>query len=507
MSNDIDLSSLSRQDGIHLLELLNEYDDRLRYRKLDMWFPKTGPYRRDLYPKHMDFIRAGASIMERLFIAGNQVGKSTVAAWESAYHLTGRYPDDWEGKRYFEPISMIAIGRSHQQVRDVAQFILCGHIYDIGTGMIPKADFHMTGCKVKSGVPNALSQIMVKHYTDGVFDGYSICDFFSYEQGREVLQGTVRHHIWEDEENPDINIHTELLTRLITTDGTSVTTFTPLNGLTEVVLSFLPGARFPVHNIIRTKEGTEKYITRVEWDDVPHLSDKAKRDMLARYPSHMREARSRGIPSVGSGKIYPISEEDIQVEPFQIPHTWKRFYGMDIPFTPGGRFACVWFAYDEYSDTLYITDAYRASEQMPAVHAMAVRRRGDWIKGVIDPSALKNNSSGIQHLKQFQELGLKIVIANNAVEPGIMAVMQRFSEGRLKVFTSCALWWEEYRLYRYDLKGRVAREQVDDLMDATRYGVMSGFRVAEAMPLDEEDESNEQRKRVKAMNRNPITGY
>ncbi len=34
---------------------------------------------------------------------------------------------------------------------------------------------------------------------------------------------------------------------------------------------------------------------------------------------HQLEARMNGIPTLGSGAIYPVPEEDIICDPFQIP--------------------------------------------------------------------------------------------------------------------------------------------------------------------------------------------
>jgi len=39
-------------------------------------FPLTGPLRRDLYPKHIEFFQAGAQYKERLFMAANRIGKT-----------------------------------------------------------------------------------------------------------------------------------------------------------------------------------------------------------------------------------------------------------------------------------------------------------------------------------------------------------------------------------------------------------------------------------------------
>src|SRR5689334_14296411 len=85
--------------------------------KLQTWFPDEGPFRRELYPKHIQFVNAGATEHERLFIAANRVGKSETGAYEAALHLTGRYPHWWQGKRFSGPIKLWAAGETSKKTR------------------------------------------------------------------------------------------------------------------------------------------------------------------------------------------------------------------------------------------------------------------------------------------------------------------------------------------------------------------------------------------------------
>ena len=57
--------------------------------RISSYYLDEGPLRRELYPKHLSFFAAGAEYRERLFIAGNRVGKTTVGGFEVACHLTG----------------------------------------------------------------------------------------------------------------------------------------------------------------------------------------------------------------------------------------------------------------------------------------------------------------------------------------------------------------------------------------------------------------------------------
>jgi len=227
--------SLSREEKQELLALLEEQARRKRYRLIDEIFPDEGPYRRDLYPRHMEFFRAGASHRERLFMAANRSGKSVAGGAEMTYHLTGQYPDWWEGKRFDHPIRALAAGDTSQTTRDIIQHKLLGGLWDtpeFGTGLIPR---ELLGKPtVSRGIANAYEEITVEHVSSGT----SRLAMRSYDQGRRIFQGVEQHVVWMDEEVPR-DVYEEALVRTMTTQGVVFMTFTPLQGLTPLVVDFL----------------------------------------------------------------------------------------------------------------------------------------------------------------------------------------------------------------------------------------------------------------------------
>lgn len=187
------------------------------------------------YPKQLEFHTAGAIHRERLLIAGNQLGKSYSGAMEAAMHLTGEYPDWWQGKRWDRPIKAWAGSETSEVTRDGPQKYLVGPPRDEaqwGTGAIPKANIVRTVRRM--GVPDALDGVLVKHKSGG----NSTIGFKSYDQRREKWQGETLDFVWFDEEPPQ-NIYIEGLTRTNATEGITMITFTPLKGRSEVVRSFI----------------------------------------------------------------------------------------------------------------------------------------------------------------------------------------------------------------------------------------------------------------------------
>lgn len=205
--------------------------------KIKGYFPETGPYRRELYEKHMQFLAAGKTHRERCFLAANRVGKTDLGAYEITCHLTGEYPDWWPGRVFDGPVTVWAAGDTGKTTRDILQHKLLGKTGETGTGMIPSHTIdHSTH---KAGLAEAIETVWVKHRSGGK----SVMNLKSFDQRREAFQGTSIHVIWLDEECPR-DIYTECLLRTMDTPdlpggGLIILTFTPLQGITPLVLEFL----------------------------------------------------------------------------------------------------------------------------------------------------------------------------------------------------------------------------------------------------------------------------
>lgn len=232
-------SHLSKLQKAEKVVILEEKARRAKQRKIWSYFPDEGPLRRELYPKHMEFFRAGKIHRERLMLAANRVGKSeSVGGYEVTLHLTGKYPDWWEGRRCTRPIRAWAAGDTAKTTRDIIQYKLLGPWSERGTGLIP-GDC-VVNVSPKQGIAEAAEIITVKHASGG----NSQIILKSYDQRREAFQGTEQDLIWLDEE-PPMDVYTECVLRTMTNDGMILLTFTPILGMTDVTLSFLQDSRVP----------------------------------------------------------------------------------------------------------------------------------------------------------------------------------------------------------------------------------------------------------------------
>lgn len=394
-----------------------------------------------------------------------------LGGFEVACHATGLYPEWWTEEngflRYDHPINIRACGDTRETVRDIIQVVLFGDYIktgqeEFGTGMIPR---HLLGTpKVVQNTNGSIDFCPVRHSSGD----WSMIELRAYEQGRKAFQGTSRHFIWEDEEPPPA-VHQENVQRGRGVDGRMLLTYTPLSGYTEVVNNFLGWEE-------ANRKGASRFTVFCDWDDVPHLDEEWKRNTLAETPPHMRKARKSGIPAAGVGMVYPVEEEFIVIRPFEIPPHFRRVAGFDHGWH---NTAAVWLAYDKDEDIVYLYADYKRGEIPIESHANALKARGEWIPFIGDSS--QRESDGQQIITKYRSLNVEMHLPDKAVDAGIQEVYSRLDSGRLKVFSTCHKWLDEYRRYRYSDKGAIVKEH-DHLMDATRYGIFSGLKKARVKP-------------------------
>lgn len=218
--------------------------ERRSRRFIDSLYPDDGPLRRELYPKHQAFFAAGAEHNERLFLAANRIGKTMGAGgYELALHAMGTYPPWWVGRRFERPVRCWAAGEDTKLVRDTLQTFLLGRAGALGTGLVRGEALGKV--IMRGGVPECADTVLVRHASGG----WSSITFKSYEMGREAFQADKVDVMLFDEE-PPMSVYTEGLTRTLSTtpgepNGVVMCVFTPLGGMSEVVLSFMPGGRLP----------------------------------------------------------------------------------------------------------------------------------------------------------------------------------------------------------------------------------------------------------------------
>jgi phage terminase large subunit-like protein len=249
------LAQLPRHERERLLTLLLEKQRRLKQTKLHHIYPDEDTtvnygdagdvlyHARHKYPRHLEFFRAGKTYRERCALAANRIGKTFgMGGYEVACHLTGWYPTWWEGRRFHKPVRAWVAGKSGETTRDILQTVLLGEVIGgqdrkmlTGDGIVLGENIVQNSITWKQGTTNLIDTVKIKHITGG----NSLLGFKAFNQGRGAFEGTAQDVIWGDEEIPE-DVYNECVIRTATTNGIVMLTFTPLDGLTPVVLSFLP---------------------------------------------------------------------------------------------------------------------------------------------------------------------------------------------------------------------------------------------------------------------------
>lgn len=406
-------------------------------------------------------------------MAGNGVGKTRAGAMESALHLTGRYPPHWKGHKFRRPISMLVCGETNESVRDILQKELMGLPGDDtqkGTGTIP---IECIGSVTrKAGVPDAYDSVRVKHFTAGVHDGFSKVHFRCYEQGPKKFMGTRYDAIHADEEPPP-EIWSQLIRGTLSIhDAIIYITFTPESGMTEVV------------NGIMNDLKPGQALIQATWDDAPHMTPEHREQKLKEFPAHEREMRSKGVPLMGTGLVFPFSDDDLMVDEFSIPRHWPQIIGVDWGWDH--PFAAVKMAWNREADMVYLTADYRESKVTPPVHAATINKWGEWIPVAWPHDGLNTEKgTGEQLINAYREAhvnllpwkatnppppGRKEGEGGNSAEAAILSMYERMEGGRFKVFKSCRYFLEERRQY-HRKDGKLVK-LYDDVISAARYAHM-----------------------------------
>ncbi len=311
--------------------------------------------------------------------------------------------------------------------------------------------------------------------------GNSSLFFKAYEMGVEKWQGRSVDCIWLDEE-PSRDIYSQAVTRTLDRRGMVYMTFTPEQGMTETVASFM--------NNLQTGQS----LTNATWDDASetvmslrghkgHLDESVMQQILSSYSPHEREMRRYGRPSIGSGLIFPVNEENLMIDPVHLEDHWPRIAAIDFGWDHPT--AVVWGAIDRDQDIFYVYDCYRMSKASPTVHAQAIRGRPHFIPIAYPHDGNRRDSMGNPGLAdQYRNLGCNLMLdhftnppalgenkGGNSIEEGIMAMLQAMENGKFKVFSTLSDWFEEFRMYHR--KGGKVVAIRDDIMSATRYAFQS----------------------------------
>lgn len=433
------------------------------------FFADTGPYARGLFLKSMEVIRSTALYKTTNIFGSNRSSKSITIAYIFSNWATGDYPEWWDGWVLRKPGRFWLAGETSALVQNNIQRYLIGTKQAegencfIGKHLIEDVDYYQDFAK----------RIVVK----SAFGGSSIIELKTYDMRRARFASDTLDAVGLDEE-PGPGIYSEAITRTATTQGKVVCGFTALKGITPLVVQLAP--EFAGEEADDPEE-TSKNNVVIAWEDIPFsvLSRQERKILAASYQPHELLARTKGIPSVGSGLVYPISESEFVIPDFQIPDHWPRLFSMDPGFKDPT--AISQWAYDADSDAVYQYAEYYVRGAPVPVHADWIHRAGDWVPVVFDYAGGNITDGKAVGSSYRKALRNPVFNANKSLDLGHREVWDRLQTGRMFVFESLRNSRQEFRQYHRKEDRRVA-DTPHHLLDTWRYAV-TGIQHAKQKPI------------------------
>lgn len=457
-----------------LQDLAISIADDMRYNQLKYFRP---------FEHQLKFFSTGVS-ERRGILAANRIGKTVSTCFETAYHLTGQYPDWWVGHRFDGPITAMVAGEGWSQVALVLQNELLGSqdvklTENLGTGAIPR------DCIIIDTMRNDGANCIgceIKH----VSGGKSYLLFANYTQEVRQLQGFKLNLAVFDEQPPD-DFFSEIVTRTATTQGKVLCSFTPLKGLNGLVSKFW------------NKEEGYNYI-RVSWDDVPEfdpwgqafLLKETRRQLERDYLPHEREARIAGKPVMGKGAVFQIKNwptyktGDIDFTKLKTIH---RVISLDLGLVNDKTVISLiyWEPYERVAYLHRQIVVQGVEEAVPTQYINHLLRPEVYGTPIVLPADANTrgrytmSSNSIRELFEQYELN---VYENAIMNPpdsqgritnhksyGINQMRQMLEVGTLMINENCTQFLSEAQNYSVDEKGRFS--DPDDCIDSCRYGILA----------------------------------
>ncbi len=148
------------------------------------------------------------------------------------------------------------------------------------------------------------------------------------------------------------------------------------------------------------------------------------------------------------GGLFGVSEKDIRVDPLAIDAKWPRMFGLAINWREVGA---VWLTRQPDTNQHYLYAEHYAPASDPAHHATVIKTTTpeDWVVGfvhVTDEGRVERD--GFAMIKKFKDLGVKLQGMPGSEETEIMAFSEALRSGKLKVFGSCARFFDQFRMGR-----------------------------------------------------------
>ena len=414
---------------------------------------------------------AGKYATQRMLMCANGVGKSCTTCYEFALHVTGQYPPWWDGERFERGGWEAWIGSIDNDMQKRGpQRALLGRDLDeqLGTGFIPASSIKSLETR-QAGVKSVADTVIIEH----VSGENVVIKWLTFEQGwRKWQSGDPKMILWDEEPDETVvdqkDILDEALTRLVRNDGIFMVGYTPLLGQTQLTEHFMDSNDPSVFYIGAT------------WDDAPHMTQETRDRISKQYRATSVDARSKGIPMLGEGRIFDTSEAQFLINPIPIAEHWARIKGIDFGIAhPAAKVSLAW---DRDADIVYLYESWKKTDVKTRDHALVINAGGEWIPVAWPHDGEKRDPKSGKQFHKIYRKEYKVNMLSQSARyqsdtggaqaqwPIIETMIDRLDSGRFKVFRTCSEWIGEYRSY-HKKDGKIVSRR-DDALKASFYALM-----------------------------------
>lgn len=439
------------------LELLTNLTQWAKYNQISLFKPDTW---------QIKAIKLGKTQSIRGVIAANRLGKTYFGTYELALHLTGLYPNDWNGFKFDKPINALALGNSWSQLMmpKALHELLMGPQHDNGSGWIPKnCILNKTG----SGQLGAYRKVEVQHISGEI----STLTFGTYMSGDESFMGAAIDFFLIDECPNDKTILSQCVKRTWSTNGKGLCVFTPERGLNDTVKAFWD------------KDGIyHGGLVHVTLFDSGLYSDTRKQEMLNSVEQWAKEYSIYGRPSAGSGAVFSgiVKSDIIEITP-PIQQHWKRLCGID--FGRRDTNVVIFITKDPETGKHYMYDEVATKDKdANEIAPFIIQRQKKYIPLIWPVDGKAERGTGVTLIDIYRNSGVICTeeysanyFSNNpnedykrSITPGISYMRSLFKSGMLKVSPTCTEFLKEFDLYSYDDSGKFI-DKNNHAIDSARY--------------------------------------
>jgi hypothetical protein len=153
----------------------------------------------------------------------------------------------------------------------------------------------------------------------------------------------------------------------------------------------------------------DRIVINAGLEDAPHFTVAERKQIISSYAPFERDARTKGLPQLGSGRVFPVSEDKIKCDRFKIPAHWARIGGLDFGWDH--FFAAAELAWNRDTDDVYVIRCYRVREATPVIHCGTLRAWGARLPWAWPRDGKRETleGGGIALAEQYKAQGLNLL--------------------------------------------------------------------------------------------------